>query len=61
MNFRTILTIFNKIFIIKHSVENHSMCHLENFIDKLKVYGNNYTNLSYNDRIIVHAMISHIN
>lgn len=61
MNFRSILSIFNRIFIIKHSVENNSIYHLEKFIDNLKVYGNNYTNLSYNDRIMVHAMISLIN
>lgn len=61
MNLRLILKTITRIFLVKQSVENQNVNYLQNFIDNIVTYANNFDNLSYSDRMAVHAMINHIN
>jgi len=61
MNLRIILKTITRIFLVKQSVENQNINYMQNFIDNIVTYANNFDNLSYSDRMVVHAMINHIN
>lgn len=61
MNFRFILSIFNRILIVKQSVEHRSIHHCQNFIDNMKIYAYNYNNFTYSERFMVHSMINLLN
>ena len=61
MNLRLILKTITRIFLVKQSLENQNINYTQNFIDNIVTYANNFDNLSYSDRMGVHAMINHIN
>ena len=61
MNLRFVFTTITRIFLVKKSVENQNVNYLQNFIDNIVTYANNFDNLYYSDRMAVHAMINHIN
>ena len=61
MNFRCVLRMFTRIFIVKKTIENINVNHLQNYINNIVSYSNNYNNMSYNERMMVHLMINVIN
>jgi hypothetical protein len=58
MNFRYIVNTFTRIFLVKKSLDNQN---LQNFINNITIYSDNYTSLSCNERMMLHSMINLIN
>lgn len=60
MNFKYVLTIFNRIFLVKKSIETQCIDYYENFFDKSQIYFYDFNNLSFHERIIIHNIINSI-
>lgn len=60
MNIKYIFSLFNRIFLVKKSIENQTPDRFQNLLDNIQIYTSNFNNLSYNDRIMIHTMINTI-
>jgi hypothetical protein len=58
MNFRYILNSLTRVLLVNKSFETP---YISNFISNITVYSNNYSNLTFNERIMIHSMINLVN
>jgi hypothetical protein len=64
MNFRYIVNTFTRFFLVKKSLDNQNLQTIQNlqdFINNITIYSDNYTSLSCNERMMLHSMINLIN